>query len=107
MEIVLIQIHVLAKEVGQGMIVRYLVSDFINQCGFSSILYSESYVKNLDILFPISQVCAQECNNFGICVAPDTCKCKQWPNQWRDNRIGGGVPLYQKPNGDPQMTGWT
>lgn len=52
-------------------------------------------------------ICAQECNNFGKCVAPDTCKCKQWPNHWRDNRIGGGRPIFQKPNGDAQLTGWT
>lgn len=52
-------------------------------------------------------VCAQECNNLGSCVAPDTCKCTQWPNEWRDGRAGGGVPLFRKPNGDPQMTGWT
>lgn len=51
-------------------------------------------------------VCAQNCNH-GICVAPDTCKCNQWENDWRDGRIGGGVPLFQKPNGDPQMTGYT
>ena len=51
-------------------------------------------------------ICAQECNH-GQCVAPDTCKCDQWENEWRDGRIGGGVPLFQKPNGDPQLTGYT
>ncbi|KAL7552581.1 hypothetical protein ACHAWF_015815 [Thalassiosira exigua] len=50
-------------------------------------------------------LCAQECNN-GKCVAPDTCKCDQWENEWRDGRVGGGVPLFQKPNGDPQLTGF-
>jgi len=51
-------------------------------------------------------LCAQECNN-GNCVAPDTCGCDQWENGWRDGRVGGGVPLFKKPNGDPQMTGYT
>ena len=45
-------------------------------------------------------------NNGGECVVPDTCKCKQWKNSWRDGRSGGGVPLYQDPDGNPQMTGW-
>ena len=52
-------------------------------------------------------ICAQECQNGGVCVAPDTCKCLQWPNEYRDGRSGGGRPLYRKPNGDPQDTGWT
>jgi hypothetical protein len=52
-------------------------------------------------------LCAQNCNNGGRCVAPDTCKCLQWENDWRDGRLHGGVPLYQTPSGDPQMTGWT
>lgn len=52
-------------------------------------------------------ICAQECNNGGLCVAPDKCECKQWQNTWRDGRTEGGVPLYQTPDGDPQMTGWT
>jgi len=51
-------------------------------------------------------MCAQDCHH-GRCVAPDTCKCDQWENEWRDGRVGGGVPLFQKPNGDPQMTGYT
>ncbi len=40
-------------------------------------------------------------------MAPDTCKCDQWDSRWRDSRVGGGVPLFQKPNGDPQVTGYT
>jgi len=52
-------------------------------------------------------VCAQECNNFGTCVAPDTCQCNQWPNNFYDGREGGGRPLFRKPDGDPQLTGWT
>ena len=52
-------------------------------------------------------VCAQECQNGGECLAPDVCRCKQWENEWRDGRAEGGVPIFQDPNGDPQMTGWT
>ena len=52
-------------------------------------------------------VCAQECNNFGECVAPDTCKCTQWPNVFYDGFEGGGRPNFRKSNGDAQMTGWT
>ena len=52
-------------------------------------------------------VCAQECNNFGLCVAPDVCQCKQWPNEFYDGYEGGGRPIFRKPNGDAQMTGWT
>ena len=52
-------------------------------------------------------VCAQECNNFGRCVAPDVCQCMQWPNNFYDGYEGGGRPLFRKPNGDPQLTGWT
>lgn len=52
-------------------------------------------------------LCAQMCKNGGHCVAPDTCKCLQWENGWRDDSVGGGIPLFQKPNGDPQLTGWT
>ena len=52
-------------------------------------------------------LCAQECQNGGICVAPDTCECYQWPNIFRDGRLGGGRPLFRQPNGDPQYTGWT
>jgi hypothetical protein len=48
-----------------------------------------------------------QCNNFGECVAPDTCKCKQWPNTFYDGFEGGGRPIFRKPNGDAQMTGWT
>ncbi len=40
-------------------------------------------------------------------MAPDTCKCEQWNSKWRDNRVGGGVPFFQKANGDSQMTGYT
>jgi hypothetical protein len=52
-------------------------------------------------------LCAQDCKNGGRCVAPDTCQCARWENTWRDNSVGGGIPLFQKPNGDPQLTGWT
>jgi len=31
----------------------------------------------------------------------------QWPNTFYDGREGGGRPRFRKPNGDPQMTGWT
>jgi hypothetical protein len=40
----------------------------------------------------------------GKCVAPDVCECKTWWNTFRD---GKGIPVFQKPNGDPQNTGWT
>ena len=40
-------------------------------------------------------------------MAPDTCKCDQWGNEWRDGRVGGGVPLFQKLDGNPQLTGYT
>ena len=30
--------------------------------------------------------------------------CQLWYNEFRDNR---GVPVFQKDNGDPQLTGWT
>lgn len=52
-------------------------------------------------------ICVQECKNGGQCVAPDTCQCVQWENTWRDDSVGGGIPLFQKPNGDPQLTGWS
>ncbi|KAG5183802.1 hypothetical protein JKP88DRAFT_257596 [Tribonema minus] len=52
-------------------------------------------------------LCAQDCNNGGVCVAPDVCKCKQWAADWPDGRLAGGRPLFRKPNGDPQTTGWT
>ena len=51
-------------------------------------------------------ICSQNCN-YGKCIAPDTCQCDQWANEWRDGRLDGGAPLFQKPNGDPQLTGWT
>ena len=51
-------------------------------------------------------ICAQNCVH-GTCVAPDTCKCDQWESEWRDGRSNGGSPIFQQPNGDPQMTGWT
>jgi len=49
-------------------------------------------------------LCAQQCSNGGQCIAPDTCFCPQWENEFRDGR---GVPLYQKDDGSPQLTGWT
>lgn len=49
----------------------------------------------------------QDCNNGGICVAPDVCQCSRWDNDFRDGREGGGRPLFRKPDGDPQQTGWT
>lgn len=49
----------------------------------------------------------QDCNNGGLCVAPDVCKCARWDNAFRDGREAGGRPLFLKPNGDPQQTGWT
>lgn len=48
-------------------------------------------------------LCAQECRN-GYCSAPDNCTCIIWPSEFIDNR---GRPVYQKPNGDAQDTGWT
>ena len=51
--------------------------------------------------------CSQECQNGGYCIAPDVCRCAQWPNSFRDNTVGGGRPLFQKPNGDPKDTGIT
>ena len=52
-------------------------------------------------------VCAQECNNFGECVAPDTCKCNQWENGFFDGFEGGGRPVFRRPGGAAQNTGWT
>lgn len=50
---------------------------------------------------------SQDCNNGGLCVAPDVCKCARWDNAFRDGREEGGRPMFLKPNGDPQKTGWT
>lgn len=52
-------------------------------------------------------MCAQECNNGGVCVAPDTCQCRQWPTSFEDGRAHGGRPLFRKPDGEAQLTGWT
>ena len=51
-------------------------------------------------------ICAQECYHNGKCIAPDTCQCEQWPSDWP---TGHEVPrpMFRKPNGDPQLTGWT
>jgi len=51
-------------------------------------------------------ICSQTCHH-GYCIAPDTCECEQWNSAWRDGRSYGGAPVYQKPNGDAQLTGWT
>jgi hypothetical protein len=51
-------------------------------------------------------VCAQECYHNGECVAPDTCKCKLWDSTWPSGHTVKR-PLFRKPNGDPQKTGWT
>ena len=50
--------------------------------------------------------CSQQCLNGGACVAPDTCQCTQWPTEWYDRRKTSR-PLFQKPNGDPMLTGFT
>jgi len=52
-------------------------------------------------------ICAQECQNGGVCVAPDTCKCQQWPNVFIDSRSNGGRPLFQDSTGEALPTGWT
>ncbi|GAB9469746.1 hypothetical protein Gpo141_00007014 [Globisporangium polare] len=52
-------------------------------------------------------MCAQDCRNGGTCVAPDTCACKTWVSTWRDGRENGGQPVFRKPNGLPQDTGYT
>jgi hypothetical protein len=49
-------------------------------------------------------LCAQECFHGGNCTAPDTCTCAQWPTSVVDARV---VPLFRKPGGEPQSTGWT
>lgn len=51
-------------------------------------------------------ICAQQCMNGGTCVAPDTCLCYQWPNEFRDARVGGR-PLFMNPKGTPLETGWS
>jgi hypothetical protein len=73
-------------------------------CTFPDTCTCERGWEGFDCSIPI---CAQECQNGGKCVAPDTCQCRQWPNEQRDGRQGGGRPLFRKPNGDPQDTGWT
>jgi len=72
-------------------------------CTLPNVCTCEKGWTGIDCAIP---VCAQNCNN-GKCVAPDVCQCDQWENEWRDGQTGGGAPLYRKPNGDPQMTGWT
>jgi len=52
-------------------------------------------------------ICAQDCANGGKCVKPDQCQCVRYPNTFRDGRDGGGRPLFQQDNGDPQLSGWT
>jgi hypothetical protein len=52
-------------------------------------------------------MCAQDCNNGGVCIAPDMCKCRIWPSKFYDGREAGGRPIYRKPNGESQDTGWT
>lgn len=49
-------------------------------------------------------MCIQECFHDGFCSAPDTCTCSQYPTSFVDAR---GVPVFQKPDGDAQSTGWT
>ena len=51
-------------------------------------------------------MCAQKCYHNGECVAPDTCKCKLWDSTWPSGHTVKR-PLFRKPNGDPQKTGWT
>jgi hypothetical protein len=48
--------------------------------------------------------CVQECFHGGRCTAPDTCTCEQWPTAFQDAR---GRPLFVRPDGDAQYTGWT
>ena len=50
-------------------------------------------------------MCAQECQNNGHCIAPDTCKCWQWSNPYVDGRAGGGRPLFQDEDGFALPTG--
>lgn len=52
-------------------------------------------------------MCAQECQNGGNCVAPDTCQCLQWPSLFTDGRGAAARPLFQQPDGQSQLTGWS
>ena len=49
-------------------------------------------------------MCIQECFHGGYCSLPDTCTCPQTPTTFVDAR---GQPLFVKPDGDAQYTGWT
>ena len=49
-------------------------------------------------------LCSNECFNGGYCSGPDTCTCIQVPTTFVDAR---GQPLFVKPDGDAQYTGWT
>jgi len=49
-------------------------------------------------------LCAQECMNGGRCIAPDVCDCTQWESSFKDNR---NQPYFKRPDGTPQLTGWT
>lgn len=51
-------------------------------------------------------ICAQECHHGGKCVAPDTCMCQQWESNWPTGHEPQR-PIFRKPNGAPQLTGWT
>lgn len=59
----------------------------INQC-----TCAKGWTGN-DCLIPL---CAQECQNNGYCIAPDTCKCNQWPNKYLDGRCVYVVYVYNK-----------
>jgi hypothetical protein len=48
--------------------------------------------------------CVQECFHGGYCSGPDTCTCVQTPTTFQDAR---GQPLFVKPDGEAQYTGWT
>ena len=48
--------------------------------------------------------CIQECFHGGVCTGPDTCTCVQVPTTFQDAR---GQPLFVKPNGVAQDTGYT
>lgn len=52
----------------------------------------------------MTPLCGQECSRGGVCVAPDTCSCETWPSNFLDMRK---VPVFRKPDGDAQDTGWT